>query len=365
MSTLSIVIPCYNEEKTIADCVRDLLDVDWGDILLDVIIVNDGSSDRSLEIARELCIKYPFVKVIDQERNLGKGAALRTGFAAARGDFVAVQDADREYDPSDLRRLLGPLLSGKADVVFGSRFMSSHEHRVLHFWHSQGNRFLTLLSNMFTDMNLTDMETCYKVFKREIIQSIQIEENRFGFEPEVVAKIADRRCRVYEMGVSYFGRTYAEGKKIGVKDGFRALYCIIRYNSHRASAPVQFIAYSFIGGLSAILNLLVFLALFSTTSDVLQSSIAAFVLAAMLNYYLCIKLIFRQKSRWSLSKEIPVYVLVVCIGAAIDASTTMVMVSAGMWPWLAKCVGTAISLVANFIGRRFLVFGVNERGPWK
>jgi glycosyltransferase involved in cell wall biosynthesis len=179
---------------------------------------------------------------LHHDYNRGKGAALRTGFQHATGNFVAVQDADLEYDPQDLKRLLGPLRDGVADAVFGSRFLSHGAHRVLYFWHYLGNALLTFLSNMLTDLNLTDMETCYKVFRRDVIQSITIEEDRFGVEPELVAKVAQQRLRIYEMGISYYGRTYEEGKKIGIKDGFRALYCIFHYNAHRAPLPIQFLS---------------------------------------------------------------------------------------------------------------------------
>ena len=231
---LSVVIPCYNEEKTLRNCVKRVLGIAGESLSLEVLIVDDCSRDGSLEIARELEREYPEVSVLRHETNKGKGAALRMGFRAATGDFVAVQDADLEYDPMDLKRLLLPLIEGRADVVLGSRFLSLGAHRVLYFWHSLGNKFLTFVSNMFTDLNLTDMETCYKVFNRAVIQSINIEEDRFGFEPEIVAKVANMRLRVYEMGISYYGRTYEEGKKIGAKDGFRAIYCIFRYNLHRA-----------------------------------------------------------------------------------------------------------------------------------
>jgi dolichol-phosphate mannosyltransferase len=227
---LSVVIPCYNEEKTLQACVDSVLAIADATLELELIVVDDCSADGSLAVARRLAERTPGLTVIHHPTNQGKGAALRTGFASATGDFVAVQDADREYDPQDLKKLLMPLRTGEADVVLGSRFLSAGYHRVLYFWHSLGNRFLTLLSNMLTDLNLTDMETCYKVFRREVIQSIAIEENRFGFEPEVVAKIAQMRLRIYEMGISYRGRTYAEGKKIGMKDGWRALYCILKYN---------------------------------------------------------------------------------------------------------------------------------------
>jgi glycosyltransferase involved in cell wall biosynthesis len=193
-----------------------------------VVVVDDGSTDKSREILA--AIDDPRVDVVLQPVNRGKGAALRTGFAKATQEFVVVQDADLEYDPSEFELLLGPLLENKADVVFGSRFLGGSAHRVLYFWHSVGNKLLTLASNVFTDLNLTDMETCYKMFRRNVIQSIEIEEDRFGFEPEITAKVARGGWRVYEVGISYSGRTYAEGKKIGWRDGVRAIYCIVRYS---------------------------------------------------------------------------------------------------------------------------------------
>lgn len=223
---LSVVIPCFNEERTIRTLVDQVLQ---SPVVAEVVVVDDGSSDGSR--AALAAITDDRVKVFLHERNQGKGAALRTGFAHATADFVVVQDADLEYDPAEYPILLEPLLDDRADVVFGSRFLSGRPHRVLYFWHSMGNKFLTLLSNMFTDLNLTDMETCYKCFKREVIQSIRIEENRFGFEPEITAKLAERNLRIFEVGVSYSGRTYDEGKKINWKDGVRAVYCIVKYSN--------------------------------------------------------------------------------------------------------------------------------------
>jgi glycosyltransferase involved in cell wall biosynthesis len=208
---------------------------------LELICVDDGSSDGSTEILAELQQQFPQIRVFLQPQNMGKGAALRRGIEEAAGDYVIVQDADLEYDPAEYPVLLGPLEQGKADVVFGSRFLGGGPHRVLYFWHSVGNRLLTLMSNIFTDMNLSDMETCYKVFRREILQAIPIEENRFGFEPEITVKIAKRRLRVYEVGISYWGRTYEEGKKIGWKDGVRAVYCLVKYSLKEpvAAPPAQ------------------------------------------------------------------------------------------------------------------------------
>jgi glycosyltransferase involved in cell wall biosynthesis len=229
---LSVVIPCYNEVNTITQLVRAVRAAPWEDI--EIVVVDDCSVDGTREKLRNEIEPSGVVdKVFYHEVNQGKGAALRTGIRAATGDLVIVQDADLEYDPREYPRLIEPILANKADVVFGSRFAGGEAHRVLYFWHSVGNRVLTLISNMLTNINLTDMETCYKLFRREIIQSINIEENRFGFEPEITAKVAKLKCRIYEVGISYSGRVYAEGKKIGLRDGFRAIYCIIKYNWFR------------------------------------------------------------------------------------------------------------------------------------
>ena len=224
---LSVVIPVYNECQTIHLILQQVQDVD---IDKEIIMVDDCSSDGTRDRLNELAAEADNIRVLFHEVNKGKGAALRTGFDAATGDVVIIQDADLEYDPAEYPKLLKPIVDGKADVVFGSRFAGGESHRVLYFWHSLGNTFLTIMSNMFTDLNLTDMETCYKVFKREIIQNIDIKENRFGFEPEITAKISRMKCRIFEVGISYSGRTYEEGKKIGWKDGVRAIWCILKYN---------------------------------------------------------------------------------------------------------------------------------------
>jgi glycosyltransferase involved in cell wall biosynthesis len=233
---LSVVIPCYNECHTIQELVDAVKKSPVTD--MEIIIVDDCSTDGTRDILRD-SIASQVSKVVYHDVNQGKGAALRTGFMHATGDVVVVQDADLEYDPQEYPILMEPIIQNRADVVFGSRFIGAGPHRVVFFWHMLGNKFLTMLSNMFTDINLTDMETCYKMFRREIIQSIEIEENRFGFEPEITAKVAKLNCRIYEVGISYYGRTYAEGKKIGWRDGFRAIYAILKYNLLRGPSKIQ------------------------------------------------------------------------------------------------------------------------------
>ena len=354
--TLSVVIPCFNEERTLGPCLERVLALRAADLALEVIIVDDCSSDRSLEVARAYASRDSGILVLNHDRNLGKGAALRTGFQKASGDFVAVQDADLEYNPADLRNLIVPLRDGRADVVLGSRFKGQGPHRVLYFWHHLGNMFLTLLSNMFTDLNLTDMETCYKVFRREIIQQIDIRENQFGFEPEIVAKVAHRNLRIYEMAIAYEGRTYEEGKKITWKDGVRALYCIFRYNSHYLPLPMQFLIYVLIGGASAVVNLVSFLIIFAAGTSLALSAVVSFAVAAAANYFLCIALLFRHKARWNSAGEVLAYLAVVSIAGVLDLGVTQFLYDLGLAPWLAKSAASCMGLVFNFLGRRFVVF---------
>jgi len=235
---ISVVMPIYNERATLREVVRRVLAVSLD---LELVCVDDCSTDGSREILAELQKEHARIRVILQPKNQGKGAALREGIRQATGDFVIIQDADLEYDPAEYPLLLEPLIQGKADVVYGSRFMGGRPHRVLYFWHRVGNWILTMLSNAITNLNLSDMETCYKAFRRETIQSIHLEENRFGFEPEVTVKVAKRRLRVYEVGISYSGRTYSEGKKIGWKDGVRALWCLVKYGVKEPTAERAYI----------------------------------------------------------------------------------------------------------------------------
>ena len=364
-ATLSVVIPCFNEAQTVAASIQAVLAIQDSSLRLQILVVDDCSTDGSLAIVQGLAAAHPEIVVLRHEVNRGKGAALRTGIAGASGDFVAIQDADLEYDPQDLKRLVEVLRLGVADVVIGSRFLSHGYHRVLYFWHYLGNRFLTLLSNMLTDLNLSDMETCYKVFRRDVVQSIRLEEDRFGFEPEVVAKIAHQGLRIYEMGVSYRGRTYAEGKKIGMKDAWRALYCILHYNLPHAPAFVQLAFYTIVGGLAAALNLVVFLVLFGAGASLAAAVVPAFAVAAIVNYLLSIALIFRHRARYSAVLELLVFIVVAAGIGWVDLAVTRWAIGDGFPPSLAKITGSAVILLLNFAARRYIVFPLRATPAWK
>jgi glycosyltransferase involved in cell wall biosynthesis len=353
---LSIVVPCYNEDRTLELCVSRIQELTGQDLELEIIIVDDCSTDNSLAIANELSARHPGVIVVHHEKNQGKGAALRSGFTKATGDYVGIQDSDLEYNPLEYRKLLIPLIEGKADVVYGSRYLKRENRRVLYFWHSLMNRMLTFFSNMFTNLDITDMETCYKLFKREIIQNLNLIENRFGFEPEITAKIAQYPCRIFECAISYNPRSYEEGKKINWKDGVRALYCIFHYSAHMAPIPMQFIIYFFIGLASALVNLASFSFFNSSNFTLEHSTLLSFVIAAAINYWLCILLLFRHKARWSSSGEILAYAVTVIIMGLLEYSLTLLFVNLGIIPMLAKAMAVIVGFFGNFLLRRFIVF---------
>jgi dolichol-phosphate mannosyltransferase len=362
---VSVVIPVFNEAQTLEACVNRLLTVLAPVYPLEIILVDDGSQDGSVSIAQRLSASHPqTVRLLRHEVNQGKGAALHTGFAAARGDFVAIQDADMEYDPADIPRLLEPLLQGKADVVLGSRFLTTHSRRVMYFWHRQINRTLTVLSNMLTDLDLTDMETCYKVFRRDLLQSLDLKEKRFGFEPEVVAKMAQKRVRVYEIGISYHARTFSEGKKIRAKDGFRALWCILKYNLPRASFLLQFFFYLVVGGVSALANLAAFWLLFNLSVSPGASAATAFSIAAMVNYLLSVTFVFRSRAKWSGKWEIALYLALVMAIGLVDCGLTVWLVDLDHHPLVAKAAATVACIGLNFLGRKYLVFYERGNPDW-
>lgn len=364
MKKLSLVIPVYNEEKTLKLLVEKVLALQEDGYLkknkidLELVLVDDCSKDNSLLIAKELEKEYSNIKVCSHIKNQGKGAALRTGFIEATGDFIGIQDADDEYNPFEYIKLLKPLMENKADVVYGSRYLKQDTRRILYFWHTFMNKGLTLLTNMYTNLDITDMETCYKLFKKDVIQTIapNLKENRFGFEPEVTVRVAQGRYKVYECAISYNPRTYEEGKKIGAKDGLRALYCILHYGAHVAPLPMQFILYLFIGGISAIANILLFMTLIDVGINLLHSVSIAFVFGAIVNYLLCIALLFRHKARWSTFGEILTYIITLIIMGALDFACTKGMLIVGLSAFWSKTISSVIGVFGNFLLRKYFVF---------
>lgn len=364
MKTLSLVIPVYNEENTLESIVQKTLQIEQDEravknnIQLELVLVDDCSSDKSLEIAKKLAYQNSKIKVFSHEKNQGKGAALKTGFSEATGDFIGIQDADNEYNPFDYLKLIEPLLDDKADVVYGSRYLKQDIRRILYFWHTFMNKSLTLLTNMYTNLDITDMETCYKLFKADVIKSIvpNLKENRFGFEPEVTIYVAKGKYRVYECAINYNPRTYEEGKKIGAKDGLRALYCILHYGGQYAPLPMQILLYLFIGGISAIVNIGSFL-IFAKIFESLMLNIAlAFILASVTNYLLCISLLFKHKARWSSGGEILTYIITLLIMGAFDYYSTYWFLLIGMNNFWAKSLSSLIGVIGNFVLRKYFVF---------
>ena len=362
--TLSLIIPCYNEEKTLAGIVERCLSLASEELSLELVIVNDCSKDGSDAVARSLVEKYPdTVRYFSHEKNMGKGAALRTGFLKATGDYVGIQDADMEYNPQDYLAMLEPLIDGRADVVYGSRYLLPDTRRVLYWWHTRMNQSLTMFSNMFTNLDITDMETCYKLFRREVIKEIapQLKENRFGFEPEVTALVARGGYRVYECAIHYNPRTVEEGKKINWKDGVRALYCIMHYSASTAPVPMQLILYFFIGAFSAVVNIAAFFIFGRCGIGFTPSVIAAFGISALVNYLLCIAVLFRHKARWNGGGEILMYLVTLAIMGALDWQVTKSLIAAGMTAGWAKTVSVIVGFFGNYILRRVLVFPERKR----
>jgi glycosyltransferase involved in cell wall biosynthesis len=364
--TLSLIIPCYNEERTIADCLERVRTIAEGQAFsLELIVVNDASTDKSLEILKNIAGQYPEIRILNHEKNRGKGAALKTGLLHATGDYVGIQDADSEYNPKEYITMLEPLVAGKADVVYGSRYLKPETRRVLYFWHTWMNKRLTAVSNMFTNLDITDMETCYKLFRREVIAEIApaLKEERFGFEPEVTAKVAQGGYRVYECAISYNPRTYEEGKKIGWKDGIHALYCILHYGAHSAPFPMQILLYLFIGGISMIVNMICFSAAIRMGLELVWSISGAFTLAALCNYLLCITILFQHKSRWNTIGEIFLYILSVAIMGFVDYGITTLLIGLAWSPVWAKFWASALGFFGNFLLRKLLVFPDRKKAP--
>ena len=361
---LSLVVPCYNEEKTLAGIVDQILKLKSDSLELEIIIVDDCSSDNSRQIAAQLAQLHPEIVLANHQINQGKGAALRTGFLKASGDYVGIQDADMEYDPQDYLKMLQPMLEDRADVVFGSRYLRPDSRRVLYFWHSWMNKFLTFASNMFTDLGITDMETCYKLFRREVIQKIapRLKENRFGFEPEVTTYVAEEKVRVYECAISYNPRTFEEGKKIGWRDGLRALYCIMHYGACNAPVPMQLIIYFFIGAVAALVNLGMFaLILNGTNWGVNWATVISYIVSAAANYFLCIAILFRHKARWNTAGELFAYFFtLVCMGG-IDWGLTRLLIDWLRAPLWGKFLASVVGFFGNYFLRRMLVFPMGKK----
>jgi glycosyltransferase involved in cell wall biosynthesis len=369
---LSLIVPCYNEERTIRSCLdRVFAIVKDQDFNLEVVVVNDASTDNSLAILNEIknSALPPKIDllVFSHEKNMGKGAALKKGLEIANGDYIGIQDADNEYEPNEYLTLLKPLLEDKADVVYGSRYLKQEKRKVLYWWHTCMNKTLTMASNMITNLDLTDMETCYKLFKREAIKKIAptLRENRFGFEPEITAKIAIEKFRVYECAITYNPRTYEEGKKINWKDGARALYCVLHYGAYDAPLPMQIILYLLIGAFALSLNVFSFAILNYGFNDYISQNHAiwiAFVIAAVANYILCIAILFRHKARFSAPVEIIAYIFSVALMGVIDYIAMKTFLSIGLGAIGAKFWASIIGFVGNFALRKWFVFSKKKIG---
>lgn len=355
---LSLIIPCYNEESTLQTIVEHVLEIRREDIELELVIVDDCSTDNSYEIASALEKKYPEIKLLRHEVNQGKGAALQTGFLEASGDYIGIQDADMEYDPKDYYTLLEPLLAGEADVVYGSRYLSSSTRQVLYFWHTLVNKILTCCSNMFTNLDITDMETCYKLFRRDVIHKIapRLKEKRFGFEPEVTAYIAEDKCRIYECAIHYHPRCYGQGKKIGWKDGVRALYCILHYGAYNVPIPMQMLLYFFIGTSAVLSNLICFAILDSLEIALLPAIVSAYILSAVVNYILCTLILFRHRACWCTASKIAANVIMLLVVGILDYWMTAGLIFNGTNAMLAKVCASIVDFFGIYPLYIYFVF---------
>ena len=354
--TVTVVIPCYNERDTLPTLITRLRAIEDDRLALDIHIVDDGSTDGSRRIAQELSRKHDNVRATALEVNRGKGAALRVGFTAAKGDFVAIQDADLEYDPRDLKRMIDHLREKGADVVVGSRFLDGDIRSAPSIWHSLGNRIITRLSNLLTGLNLTDVEVCYKVFRREALEGIELRENRFGIEPELIAKIAERRLRFSEIGISYSPRTYREGKKIGIADGVRALYCIFYYNAYRAPILPQLILFLLFGAVGILLDVSSFAFMRNAGVETPRSIMIAFLISASYQVGLANPLLFRKESRWKQALEPVVHGVGLIVAAAVDFSIFGVLNTLDVPPEPAKTLAILAALLGLFFYYRFILF---------
>jgi glycosyltransferase involved in cell wall biosynthesis len=361
---LSIVIPVYNEKDSILEILKAVKEVSLPKEITnkEIIVVDDCSNDGTREILKK--ISDPEIKVFYHEKNKGKGGALNTGFERVTGDIVIIQDADLEYDPNEYPKLLGPIMDDKADVVFGSRFIGGESHRILYFWHSMLNKWLTFLSNIFSDLNLTDMETCYKVFRKSVLDQIHIEENRFGFEPEITAKVGElsrtNNVRLYEVGISYYGRTYKEGKKIGWKDGMRALWCIFKYNTSEFAHIVKYGINGIFVALSQILAIYLLVRYRGFNTGGLQSlanvfSIEISILVGLV-LHSCITWRYKYRSIRDFFKVLVNFHLITGISFLVRVILFPILASLGVDYMTNTLIGIAVALVINFLGYDKVVF---------